>query len=119
MGNNRCSFVCFPCPITITMSCSSDSASDQLIVAAKDGNTAQVLQLLLHPPSALNVNQQDELHLTALHYAARNGHELIARILCENGAELPPKNVRVTLTPTLYTTPTPTIQHHNLQHRFQ
>jgi len=64
---------------------SSSSLNEQLITAAKSGDTAAVQQLL---QQGANVNAKDNNGMTALLEAAYTGNVDIARLLVEKGANL-------------------------------
>jgi len=66
-----------------------DKLDDALLEAARDGRVLNAKRLL---ERAANINARDDEHgMTPLHYAARERHISILRLLVENGADV---NVR-------------------------
>ena len=59
---------------------------EQLITAAGSGDIQQVVVLLDKDPAL--VRKKDSKGATALHYAAHNGHQQVAELLIQRGAEV-------------------------------
>ncbi|XP_031626690.1 carboxypeptidase B-like isoform X2 [Contarinia nasturtii] len=80
------SVLLFTAPQWVTMISREDQ---ELIVASSIGNTAAVQQLIA---KGAHVDAHDNLGMTALHWAAENGHEETAKILIEVGAKINAKD---------------------------
>ena len=70
---------------------------DKLIEAAKRGSVGDVRSMIMALPHL--VKERDASGATALHYAAFGGHDDVARLLIEHGADVNARDAKFQATP--------------------